>query len=118
MKRYSRATTVGMPKLAVRASLADLCEPELPQKRHDLARLQDRRLGHGLRHVDGLSADELAFESGVAVFKEHFNHFLEIRPQLVERLALAVSPREPGHPRHVQARVSVPLDDCREVVSS
>ena len=83
------------PSAPTRGSAAD--EPELLEKRHDLARL---------------------LEPGVGVFKEHLDHFLGIRPQLVERLALAVSPREPGHPRHVQARVSVPLDDCREVVSS
>ena len=76
MKRYRRPATVGMPQLAVRASLADLREPKLPKQRHDLARLEDRWLRHGLRHFDGLSADELAFESGVALFKEHFDHFL------------------------------------------
>lgn len=98
MKRYSRSATVGMPKLAVRASLPDLREPQLPEKRHDLARLEDRRLRHGLRHFDGLSADELAFKSGVALFKKHFDHFLEIRPQLVERRALAVRSRKARHP--------------------
>jgi hypothetical protein len=69
-----------MPQLAVRASLAYFCKPKLPKQRHDLARLEDRRLGHQLRHFDGLSADELAFELGGAPFEKHFNHFLEIRP--------------------------------------
>jgi hypothetical protein len=33
-----------MSELAVRAALADLREVQLPKKRHDLARLEDRRL--------------------------------------------------------------------------
>jgi len=116
MKWYGRPATVGMPKLSVRASLADFVKPRLPEKRHDLARLQDRRLGHGLRHFDGLSPDEHAFESGVALFKKHFDHFLEIRTQLVKRLALAVRARKPRYPPNVQARVGVPLDDRCKVL--
>ena len=80
MKRYGRPATVGMPKLSVRDSLPDFREPQLPEKRHDFARLENRRLRHALRHFDGLSPDELAFESGVAFLKEHFNYFLEVRP--------------------------------------
>ena len=80
MKRYGRPATVGMPKLSMRASLPDFREPQLPEKRHDLARLENRRLRYALRHFDGLSPDELAFESGVAFLKEHFDYFLEVRP--------------------------------------
>ena len=80
MKRYGRAATVRMPKLSVRASLPDFRKPQLSQKRHDLARLENRRLRHVLRHFDGLSADELALESGVAFLKEHLDDFLEVRP--------------------------------------
>ena len=80
MKWYGRPATVGMPKLSVRASLADFVKPQLPEKRHDLARLEDGRLRHGSCHFDGLSPDELAFESGVAFLKEHFDYFLEVRP--------------------------------------
>jgi hypothetical protein len=58
-----------MPKLSVRASLADFLEPQLPEKRHDLARLEDARLRYGSCHFDGLNPDELAFERGVALFK-------------------------------------------------
>ena len=80
MKRYGRPATVGMPKLSVRASLPDFGEPQLPEKRHDFAGLENRRLRHALRHFDGLSPDEFAFESGVAFLKEHFDYFLEVRP--------------------------------------
>jgi hypothetical protein len=80
MKRYGRPATVGMAKLPVRAPLSDFREPQLCKKRHDLARFEDGRLRHGLRHFDGLSPDKHAFESGVALFKKHFDHFLEIRP--------------------------------------
>ena len=80
MKRYGRPATVDVPKLSVRASLSDFRESQLPTKRHDLARLENRRLRHALRHFDGLSTNKLAFESGVAFLKEHFDYFLEVRP--------------------------------------
>lgn len=70
---------VGMPKLSVRASLPDFREPQLFEKRHDLARLENRRLRHGLRYFDGLSPDELAFKSRVAFLKKHFDDFLEVQ---------------------------------------
>jgi hypothetical protein len=105
-----------MPELAVRAALADFREAQLPKKRHDLARLEDRRLRHELRHLDGLGADERATESRVAVFKKHFDHFMKIRLQLVERLALAVRPGKARYPTHIEARIAVPLNDCREVL--
>ena len=79
MKWYGRPATVGMPKLSVRASLPDFRKPQLPEKRHDLARLQNRRLRHRLRYFDGLSPDELAFKSRVAFFKKHFDDFLEVQ---------------------------------------
>ncbi len=80
MKRHGRPATVAVPKLSVRASVPDFCEPQLPEKCHDLARLENRRLRHGLRYFDGLSPDKLAFESGVAFLKKHFDYFLEVRP--------------------------------------
>jgi len=80
MKRYGRSPTLGMSKLSVRASLPDLREPQLPEKRHDLARFENRQLRHALRHFDGLSPDEFAFESSVASLEKHFDYFLEVRP--------------------------------------
>ena len=83
MKRHGCPSTVGMAKLSVRASLADFREPQLCEKRHDLARFEDRRFRHGLRHFDDLSPDEYALESRVPFFQKHSDHLLEIRPQLV-----------------------------------
>ena len=80
MKWHGRPATVRMPKLSVRASLPDFCKPQLPEKRHDLARLENRRLRRGLRYFDGLSADELALESGIAFLQQHLDDFLEVRP--------------------------------------
>ena len=116
MKRNGGSSTVWMPKLSVRTSLADFREPQLSEKRHDLARLEDRRFRHGLCHFDGLSADERAAEPGVAVFKKHLDHFMEIRLQLVERLTLAVRPGKARYPPHVEPRVAVPLNDGREIL--
>src|SRR5712692_1977515 len=58
MKWYSRPATVRMTKLSMRASLSNFREPQLGEKRHDLAGFEDRRLRHGLCHFDGLSPDE------------------------------------------------------------
>ena len=79
MKRYGCPATVRMPKLPVRTPLSDFRKPQLFEKRHDLARLEYRRLRQGLRHFDGLSPDELALESGVAPLKEHLDDLLEVR---------------------------------------
>ena len=116
MKWYGRPATVSMTKLSVRTPLSDFREPQLREKRHDLARLENRPLRHALRHFDGLSPDEFAFESGVAFLKEHFDYFLEVRPQLVECLALAMRARKARHPPDIQACLGVPLDDRRKVL--
>jgi hypothetical protein len=116
MKRYGRPATVDMTKLSVRASLPNFRESQLREKRHDLARFEDRRFPHGLRHFDGLRPDEHTLESGVAFFKKHFDHFLEIRPQLIQRLALTMRPWEARHPSNVETCVGIPLDDGREVL--
>jgi len=80
MKRYGRPATVDVPKLSVRTSLPDFREPQFPEKRHYLARLENRRLRHALRHFDGLSPNELTFECGVAFLEKHSDYFLEVRP--------------------------------------
>jgi len=118
MKRHCRPTTIRVPKLSVRASLPDFRKSQLPKKRNNFARLENGRLGHGLRYFDCLSPDELALESGVAVLKEHLDHLLEVRPEFIERVALAVGTRKTWNPPHVHARVGVPLDDRSEVLHS
>ena len=79
MKRHGCSTTVDMPKLSMRTSLSDFCKPQLPKKRDDLARLENRRLCHGLRHFDGLRPNELTFESGIAFLEQHLDYFLKVR---------------------------------------
>ena len=79
MKRHGRSAPVGMPKLSMRTSLSDFRKPQLSEKRDDLARLENRRLSHGLRHFDGLSPDELTLESGIAFLEEHLDDSLEVR---------------------------------------
>ena len=118
MKRHRRPTTIRVPKLLVRASPPDFRKSQLPKKRHDFARLENGRLRHGLRYFDGLSPDELALESGVAVLKEHLDDLLKVRPEFIERVALAVRTRKTWNPPHVHARVGVPLDDRSEVLHS
>ena len=79
MKRYGRRATIGMPKLSMRASLSNLCEPQLTEKRHNLARFQNRRFRHGLRHLDRLSPDVLTLECRIAFLKQHLDYFLKVR---------------------------------------
>jgi hypothetical protein len=99
----------------MRTALPHLDKPELPEKRDDFARFQDWRLANGLRHFDGLCADEDAVESRIAFLEEHFDHFPEIGTQFVEGLALAVRAGKTWHPPHVQTGVRVSFDDGGEV---
>jgi hypothetical protein len=80
------------------------------KKGHDLARLQNRWRRHGLRHVDGLSPNELALESGRSVFQEHLDDFLKVGPQFVEGIALLDprSSRRRGAPGRRAAGVAFP----------
>ena len=78
MKGNGRSAAVGVAKLSVRAALPDFRKTQLGEQRDDLARLEDRRLRHALRHFDGLSPDEHALEFGGAILKKHFNHLLEV----------------------------------------
>ena len=68
MKGYRRATAVRVAKLPVRTTLPDLHEAELPEKRHDFARLQDWQPAHGSSHFDSLGADKHAFQLRVTFF--------------------------------------------------
>lgn len=111
MKRHGRAAAIWMPELLVRTALPQLDKAELPEKRHNFARFKNWRLAHELRHFDGLCADEHAVESRIALLEEHFDHFLEIGTQFVERLALAVRAGKTWHPPHVQTGVRVSFDD-------
>jgi len=88
----------------------------LLEERHDLTRFEDGRLGHALADLKSLRADELALQVGIAILEKHLDHFLEIRPQFVERRPLAVRAGKPTHPANVQARISVALDDRCEVL--
>ena len=116
MKGHGRATTVGVPKLSVRSALPDFGKPQLPEKRHDLAGLQDGWLRHGLRHFDRLRSDEHALQPRVSLLEQHLDHFLKVGAKFVQRFTLAVSAREAWDPAHVKASVSVPLDDGRKVL--
>ena len=116
MKRYRRASLVCVPELPMRSALPDFREPELFQKCHDLARLQDGQLPHGSRYFDGLCPDEHALKSRVAFLEQHLDDFLKVGPKFIERLTLAVRTGESRNPTHVQAGVGVLFDDGCEVL--
>ncbi len=87
MKRDSRAATVRMPELLVRAALADFDETEGLENSDDLLRLENGWL-HGLRHLERFDADKLRLQCRLAVFEKHRNNFLKVFLQLVNRFAL------------------------------
>jgi hypothetical protein len=47
---------------------------------------------------------------GIAVFKKHYDHFTQMRVQLIECRALAVCAREPRHVAHVELLIGATLD--------
>jgi len=67
-----------MPKLLMGSASPHFNKPELPKKRNDFARFENRRVAHNLRHVDGLSTDELAGKPRLAFLEEHFDYLLEV----------------------------------------
>ena len=67
-----------------------------------------------LRDLDGLRADELAFELGLTVLKKHGDHLLEVQSQLVYRGTLGVCAGPTRDVPDEQARRWVALDHGRE----
>lgn len=116
MKRHGRPATVGMPKLSMRTALSNLNKPQLPEKRHDFARLQDWHLAHKSRHFDGLRPDKHALETGIAFLEKHLDDFLQIGSKFVQRFALAVRTWKTRYPPNVHAGVGISLDDGCEVL--
>jgi hypothetical protein len=103
--------TIGVPELFVRTALADFLKAQPNKECHDLTRLEDRWLGHELRH-DRLDADELGLKLRFAVFEEESNDLFQVSVELIERLGLAVSTREARDIPDVQAGIRITLHDC------
>jgi hypothetical protein len=68
-----------------------------------------------LRYSDGLDPDELGLEVRLAILKEHRNHLLKIRLELVERISLRVGTRKARHVSDQETSVRVPLHHRSEV---
>ncbi len=80
VERHRRTAAVRMAVLAVGSSPANEGEAVTFQQALDVPRLQDRGRAHELRDLDGVGADKLRFEAGLAVFQQH-RHYLS---QIVE----------------------------------
>src|SRR4051795_8073641 len=65
--------------------------------------------------LEGLRADELGLELGLAVLQEHGDHLFEVLPQFVHRRTLGMRSRPARHVPEVQAGVGILLDDSGEV---
>ena len=74
MKRDGGGAAVWMAVLPVRSALADLGKPNRSRFPGDLPWLEDRDVAH-LRDLDGLRADKLAFQLGLAVLEKHRHDF-------------------------------------------
>ena len=109
----SRAATVGVPILHVRATLPCEGEAQRLQDTADLARFENGRLGHELcSYGDALSADKLRLQNWFAVLQEHLNDLSEITLKLVKRLALRVRAREAGNEADIKPGIGTTLNDC------
>ena len=109
----SRAATVGVPILHVRATLPCEGEAQRLQDTADLARFENGRLGHELcSYGDALSADKLRLQNWFAVLQEHLNDLSEITLKLVERLGLRVRAREAGNEADIKPGIGTTLNDC------
>jgi len=93
MKWRSLCATIGMTELFV--------EPRWRTSTNCNA-LRIAMTSRGLRtgipgisiHDDGLRADELGFELGLAIVEQHRNHFVQIRMQLIQGCPLTMRPGE------------------------
>lgn len=110
VKEDCRASAVGVPLLAMRASLPDLPKAKAFRQRSEFARFQDRDGARGLRDLDGLEAHELGLELGFAVLEQHGDDFTQVLLEFVERGALAVRSRPSWNRADEETRIRVALD--------
>ena len=103
-----RCAAIGVTELLVRTALAYFDEPDRHEERDDLAGLEYRDARHS--DQNGLRADELGLEPGLAVFEQHRDHFAQVRVQFIQCRALAVRAGEPRHVAHVELRIRAMLD--------
>jgi hypothetical protein len=84
MVRNRRPTTVDVPVLHVRTSLPHELKTQNLENATHLARLQNRKLCHGLPDLDHLSSNEFGLERRIPVFEQHADHLLQIPLQLIQ----------------------------------
>lgn len=65
----------------------------------------------GLRDGDELSADELRFESRLAVLEQECEDFLKVCLEFIERLCLSVSARKTRNKADIEPGVRATLDN-------
>jgi len=83
MNGHGRVPPVLMPKLFVRATLANLDETKRFEDNNDLAGLQNRKFVPSLGNCYGLGAHELTFQLWFALLQEHLNDLFEICVQFI-----------------------------------
>lgn len=95
MKWNCCAPAVGVAILFVRTALTNFNKPETLQYCNNFGRFKDRKVSHLSRDLYPLRSDELTLEFRLAILEEHFNNFLQILIQLIQRCSLRMCAREP-----------------------
>jgi hypothetical protein len=93
----------------------NLNEAQTLKPRDDLARLEDRDRAH-LGDLNRLRADELGFYLRVTIFKQHADHFSQIRLKLIQAIALAMGTGEAWHVTDVDTGLGVAFDNSGECI--
>ena len=78
MKGNGRASAICVPKLFMRATLANLYKAKSLQNRSNFFGLEYRVVAHASGYLDGLSANEFCFKCRLSVLKQHFDYFPQV----------------------------------------
>lgn len=114
MYRHRGRSTVPVPKLLVRPSLAYRCESLGEEAVDNTTRLQDWNRTHTRSsHDKFLGAYELRLHLRFSIFEQHRDDFREVLAEVGQILTLAVRTRKSGNISDILPGVGAPLDDCR-----
>jgi hypothetical protein len=110
---YGGDTSIRVPELLVGSALPNFGKSEPFQTRDYLARFENRNRAHCLRDKDCLRTYEFRFQRGFAILKQHRDHLAKIGVQLIESLALTMSPSKSGDKAYKETGFRITLDNSR-----
>lgn len=113
MERNSGKPAIGMTKLFVQTTLADFNKPHFLQNGGHFTRFQDRNCSHS-GHKNFLRANELRFELRLTIFQKHFDNFLQVGAQFIQRFRLRMRARETRNIADIIAGIGVFFNHSRK----